>query len=324
MTDINTQASIFAKIATITGEVDTFSKDSEFGGRGSWKYASAAQVFSVISKAMAKHNLACIPQIIEKRETSLYSHENGKSAQRVEAVFTMVLACGDTGATYNVRWENEVVRYNNDDKVMNKLTTISLKYFLMSLFVTSQGESDENSTVPPQDVRQPPHWTETNAGDEVRAKLKQKRQEHGDDLMDKVIGVVGDMKSYDTKGAYFYALGNAFEQERDDTEPEPVPEDTPRQADDAPDLDPYVGKFVIDLFKERAKVTGIHGKQPNTVSLRYPDGSIKHMTPQQFTIDADQSTPLVPASEDATRKDTPFRKTSGSKRAVPATDEIPF
>lgn len=125
--------SLFTKIAAVRGEIDTFDKD-KVNKHFKYGYASAAQVFAVVGAAMSKHNLVCIPRI----ESVTASADN----KRYQIEYVFMLGCGDSGESFETRWFGESF-IANDDKAITKATTTALKYFLMTMFVVSAGDTPD-------------------------------------------------------------------------------------------------------------------------------------------------------------------------------------
>ena len=138
--------SLFAKMARVMGRLERFSKDGKFvSQKASFKYASADQVFEEVREAMAAENLACIPALISVEELPTPADKG----VMMLVTFRYTLCCGDTGQTFATEWKTTVMQYGSDDKMLNKAATIGLKYFLMTTFIVSSGDSDEDKTAPP-------------------------------------------------------------------------------------------------------------------------------------------------------------------------------
>jgi len=129
-TNSGNKAKLFAKMARVMGELQSFTKDKT-NAHFKYDYASAEQVFFVIGRKMAEHGIAHFIEILEIVQVDKLT--------RVHYLIT--LADSETGESVSLKWQGDGSGY--DDKTIAKATTTALKYFLLSTFVISSGESEE-------------------------------------------------------------------------------------------------------------------------------------------------------------------------------------
>lgn len=135
-------ASLFAKIATISGKIGAIQKDATHAQN--YKYHSADAIMGALNHLMSEHGLVIIPTA--PRVTT----EN----ERYVIQYEFVLCDAETGETFAAKWAGEAPlgmqrkdgTISIDDKAMGKAHTYALKYWLLKLFMISTVDTDDLDT----------------------------------------------------------------------------------------------------------------------------------------------------------------------------------
>lgn len=136
------KSKLFAKIATVMGQVRTLAKDGT-NTYDKYQYVTADSAFERLGAAMANCNIVALPSIVELRTDEVMS-QGGKPQTRSIIHGQITLADGETGATWTNDWWGEGI--DRGDKSINKAVTAMMKYHLLRLFMVGTGEdADEDS-----------------------------------------------------------------------------------------------------------------------------------------------------------------------------------
>lgn len=134
------QASLFAKIAAIMGEIDRVPKAGS-SEQLKYKFAKDNDVFDLVRAKLAEHRIAFFAETYDDEQDSITSKYNTPGYHtRIKMRFTF--ACGDTGQTFTCEWRAESDAY--DDKGISKAQTLGMKYFLLKTFVLSTGDPKDD------------------------------------------------------------------------------------------------------------------------------------------------------------------------------------
>lgn len=140
------EASLFAKIAAIKGEVERLPKTG-YNDYHKYEFATNGDVYDTIRKALFKHNVALFAEVV--------SWEAVAQAKGYHVILQMrfTFACGDTGQTFTCLWAGESA--DSADKGFNKAMTAGTKYFLLSTFLISTGDAADDADSTSPDVSKP-------------------------------------------------------------------------------------------------------------------------------------------------------------------------
>lgn len=123
---------LFAKIAAIKGAI-TRLPEKGYNSFHKYNFVSNDDVYDAIRELLAIHNVALFAEVVSIDPTP---QEKG---YHVFLQMRFTFACGDTGQTFTCLWGGESA--DNSDKSFNKAVTAGTKYFLLSTFLISTGES---------------------------------------------------------------------------------------------------------------------------------------------------------------------------------------
>ena len=131
------KVNLFSKIAAIKGAITRIPKTG-FNDFQKYKFATNGDVYDTIRELLAQHNVALFAEVIGYEATPL------AKGYHVILQMRFTFACGDTGQTMICLWAGESA--DSSDKSFNKAMTAGTKYFLLSTFLISTGESAAEDT----------------------------------------------------------------------------------------------------------------------------------------------------------------------------------
>lgn len=144
------QATLFAKLARITGKIERVAKDGRNNHQG-YDYATEGALVEAVREHLAAENVACLPSVVTVERVAGNESKGGTMfLTRVYMRFTFV--CGDTGATFECPWVGE--GQDTGDKGIYKAYTGALKYFLMKTFLIPTGDDPEHEQQAPRQQHQ--------------------------------------------------------------------------------------------------------------------------------------------------------------------------
>jgi len=129
-TEIQAQASLFAKLARVMGKLERLPKrghNDHFG----YDFVTIADVADAVRKALAEEGVAFFASM------DGLAQENHKTV----ADFTFTFADGQTGATWTCPWKGEAM--DTQDKGIAKAATSAEKYFLLKTLILSTGDEED-------------------------------------------------------------------------------------------------------------------------------------------------------------------------------------
>lgn len=144
--------SVYSKIAKVMQEVGSIKKDKR-NKHGGYDYMSPEAVYSGLRKLMGDNNLVCLPAIV--------NNEIVNQAFIIDYEFALIDA-DDPESIISMPWCQAVPATTKsgaiDDKAVGKASTYAHRYFLMKLFLLSDGDDDDidNQKQPPQAQQQLP------------------------------------------------------------------------------------------------------------------------------------------------------------------------
>jgi hypothetical protein len=144
--DTPTQATLFAKIARVMGQVRMLEK-SGTNTYDKYSYMTADDISRRIGSALAAEGVAFFPSIVTS-ETSEYQTQKGATNFRTVVHMQMTFACSETGAIFTSLWSGEAI--DRADKSISKAAVSATKYFLIKTFLLSGGEDDDADGDSPQ------------------------------------------------------------------------------------------------------------------------------------------------------------------------------
>lgn len=133
MTEQPNKASLYQKLATVAGQIETVEKDGRNKDQG-YRYATPAGVFLAIKPHLAAVGLAIVPHLVgfEAIDTGQTSRSGSPYILNRVSMHYHVLD-GDSGEEMVVPWQAQAGTYG-DDKGLAKAQTIALRTFLIQLF----------------------------------------------------------------------------------------------------------------------------------------------------------------------------------------------
>lgn len=157
-------ASLFKKIAKMTGELRNIKKDRRH--QQGWEYAGWDTIATAINHQLGENNLAFICGMAGPGTETTYSSKQGGTIYRYKIPFRMTLADGDTGAFITEIWYG--IADDSSDKGIEKASTYANKGFLKKTFVIGVGDDpdaegndyeqrpfQQQAAQPPQQQRHP-------------------------------------------------------------------------------------------------------------------------------------------------------------------------
>lgn len=149
MTEQPNKASLYQKLATVAGQIETVEKDGRNKDQG-YRYATPAGVFLAIKPHLAAVGLAIVPHLVgfETIDTGQTSRSGSPYILNRVSMHYHVLD-GDSGEEMVVPWQAQAGTYG-DDKGLAKAQTIALRTFLIQLFQipAEDPETDPDATGP--------------------------------------------------------------------------------------------------------------------------------------------------------------------------------
>lgn len=153
---IELPASVYAKVAAVTGELAKSGIAKDKSGQG-YKFRGIDDVYNALAPLLAKHGLNVFPRILSRELIERKAKSGGALFYTVlEAEFDFVSA--DDGSCHTVRTFGEAM--DSGDKGTNKAMSAAYKYAaFMTFAIPTEGEPDaggethEVSAEMPDDVR---------------------------------------------------------------------------------------------------------------------------------------------------------------------------
>lgn len=131
---------LYAKMATIMGELERLTKDGK-SDQLRYKFVRDADVFDTVREQLARYNIAFFPAVTGYDQTPITS-KNGAAGYHTVISLEFTFVCGDTGETFKSLWAGESDSY--DDKGISKAITLAQKTFLLKTFVLSTGDPNDD------------------------------------------------------------------------------------------------------------------------------------------------------------------------------------
>jgi hypothetical protein len=151
--------SVYSKISKVMADVGAIPKDktNKFVG---YRYSSTDAIYTGLRQLMAKHNIICLPAIVDVNIVDGQYHINYEftliDADKPDSIITMpwfqhvpVEAKGNKG-------------FYVDDKAVGKANTYAHRYFLMKLFLISDGNDDDIENSEQVEVQPSPQQSTPN------------------------------------------------------------------------------------------------------------------------------------------------------------------
>lgn len=137
------RASLFKKIATVTGRLRNIQKDKKHPQ--GWMYASWESIATAINHELGEANLAFICEMADIGEEILIGKtSNSSPIYRYKIPFRMTLADGDSGAFISMIWWG--MSDDSSDKGIEKAATYANKGFLKKTFVIGVGDDPDGES----------------------------------------------------------------------------------------------------------------------------------------------------------------------------------
>jgi len=131
--------SVYKKMAVVMGELERIPKNG-YNKEQRYNFASAEDIKDAARRAMAKHNLALVIELVDYEIVEVTAR-SGTVGTKLRGNLKFTLVCGDTGEVVVSIMPNEAIDWQ--DKAFSKLYTIGLKYFLINTFLISTGDEPD-------------------------------------------------------------------------------------------------------------------------------------------------------------------------------------
>lgn len=140
MTEQNSRAVLYRKIAAVAGAIGRVEKDG-YNQQLKYKYATPATVMEAVKPLLAEHSLAIVPTVVGiVKEPTGGTTQSGaaKILTRVEMIY--LILDGESGESLSVPWCGEGEDWS--DKGIAKAQTIALRTFLINFLQIPSGDEE--------------------------------------------------------------------------------------------------------------------------------------------------------------------------------------
>jgi len=143
MTEQNSRATLYAKLARVMGEIGELEKRG-YNENFRYQFIRDADVANALRPLLAREGVAILVGM-EKVQQEPITSGSGATGYHTVAHLNITFADSETGATVTVPWYGEANDYQ--DKGVNKCATAGLKYALLKTFlIGSDDDPDAVST----------------------------------------------------------------------------------------------------------------------------------------------------------------------------------
>lgn len=149
--DWKRKASLYSKIAAVTGGMRRVEKNSKFTGGQAWNYSSWDDIAEVLNQQLGEAKLAILPTQVGDVmiEDTGASTSSGTPIKRHYVVVDFMFCDGDTGATETRRWSGHA--FDSSDKGIDKAFTYVVKSMMKKTFMISTGKEENKDDPEGQD-----------------------------------------------------------------------------------------------------------------------------------------------------------------------------